>query len=174
MENHDSNQKKQRLSKEERKSFFRRIRIPLLTAAGVEVPSTYEGRDLVSLAQAPTEDRSVCGQFGKAGEGLYMIRDLRYKYIYSAPDGREWLFALTEGQSDCEDLSLALPEVTASMRARLIGHIRLRRGDGCAEIFEGDAFRAYPRLTVDAYDDGGLLFQDTEGSLPKDMRGYTD
>ncbi|MBQ7092307.1 MAG: peptidoglycan-binding protein [Clostridia bacterium] len=35
MENHDSNQKKQRLSKEERKSFFRRIRIPLLTAAGV-------------------------------------------------------------------------------------------------------------------------------------------
>ena len=35
MENHDSKQKKQRLNKEQRKSFFRRIRIPLLTAAGV-------------------------------------------------------------------------------------------------------------------------------------------
>ena len=35
MENHDSNQKKQRRTKQERKSFFRRIRIPLLTAAGI-------------------------------------------------------------------------------------------------------------------------------------------
>ena len=35
MENHDNNQKKQRLNTEKRKSFFRRIRIPLLTAAGL-------------------------------------------------------------------------------------------------------------------------------------------
>ena len=35
MENHDSNQKKYRRGKQERKSFLRRIRIPLLTAAGV-------------------------------------------------------------------------------------------------------------------------------------------
>ncbi len=35
MENHETKQNKRRRSKEERKSFFRRIRIPLLTAAGV-------------------------------------------------------------------------------------------------------------------------------------------
>ncbi len=35
MESYDNNQKKQRLNKEKRKSFFRRIRIPLLTAAGL-------------------------------------------------------------------------------------------------------------------------------------------
>ncbi|MBQ7091152.1 MAG: peptidoglycan-binding protein, partial [Clostridia bacterium] len=48
MGNYDTNQKKQRFGKQERKSFFRRIRIPLLTAAGtlltafVIIPASFD------------------------------------------------------------------------------------------------------------------------------------
>ena len=52
MENHDSNQKKYRRGKQERKSFLRRIRIPLLTAAGalltafVVIPASFDILDI--------------------------------------------------------------------------------------------------------------------------------
>ncbi len=144
----------------------------LLNAAGAPVPSTYEGRDLVSVAHAPTENRSLYGQFGRKGEGLYMARDLQYKYIYSAPDGKEWLFSLSEGKKEEENLAAQYPDICREMRRRMAEQFRLRRGDSCSEIFAGEDFCPYPRLSVDAYDDKGLLFQDAEGSLPTNLKEY--
>ncbi len=70
----------------------------LLEAGGIEgYPRSEEGRSLLETARRPDRDRIVFSQFSSAWCGQYGATDGRWKYAYSAPDDREWLFRVSDG-----------------------------------------------------------------------------
>jgi choline-sulfatase len=66
-----------------------------------------EGRSLLQTANDSDEDRIVFSQFSSGWCGQYGATDGRWKYAYSAPDDREWLFELdddlAEGPNRADD-----------------------------------------------------------------------
>lgn len=146
----------------------------LLAYAGIGLPDGTYGTDLLEIAADGDRDRTVYGQFSHGGTGLYMARDMRYKYIFSAADNRHWLFdmqkeAETEKNtfhrlSETCDISGDHPDIAESMKQRLISHFR---ENGVDAPFDGNDFRRFPVLDVDPYDDRLLLRQDPPSSLMK-------
>lgn len=144
----------------------------LLSYAGIGYKSETFGSDLRIIAREGDSDRTVYGQFSHDNTGLYMARDLHYKYIFSAADNRDWLFDMSEEGntekntfhhlSETHDLSGKRREIADSMKHRLITHFREK---GANAAFDGNDFRRYPVLTVDPYDDSLLLRQDPLSSL---------
>lgn len=142
----------------------------LLSYAGIGMPIDTYGTDLRKIDAEG--DRTVYGQFSQGGTGLYMARDLRYKYIFSAADNRDWLFDMSEEGnikkntfhrlSETRDVSDERREIAETMKRRLIAHFREK---GASAPFDGDDFRRYPVLKVDPYDDSLLLRQDPAASL---------
>jgi arylsulfatase len=68
-----------------------------------------EGKSLVDIASLPENDteRMVFSQFSSGWCGQYGVSDGTWKYMYSAPDNREWLFkvsdTLAESENYCQD-----------------------------------------------------------------------
>ncbi len=84
----------------------------VLDAADVEGDRrSEEGRSLLRTAERADEGRVVFSQFSSGWCGLYAATDGRWKYAYSAPDEREWLFelgdALVEGPNRIDDPAAA-------------------------------------------------------------------
>lgn len=101
----------------------------VMEAAGLTVdPPGGEGRSLIgtanrSLAGEP-DDRIVCSQFSSGWCGQYAATDGKWKYAYSAPDDREWLFQLEDAVLEREN-RVRDPEV-AAIRERLKGALMKR------------------------------------------------
>lgn len=144
----------------------------LLSYADINtLPETY-GSNLLGITANGDTDRTIYGQFSRDGTGLYMARNLRYKYIFSAADNREWLFNTSqEANNEDEsfhmlserlDISASHRSIAESMKNRLITHFRSL---GIEAPFDGNDFRRFPLLTVDRYDDNLLLRQDPPSSL---------
>lgn len=144
----------------------------MLSYAGIEPAADTYGTDLRRIAREGDPDRTVYGQFSHGGSGLYMARSLRYKYIFSAADNRDWLFDLYEEGlkpkntfhrlSETLDVSGARRDIADSLKRSLIAHFRK---NGIHEPFDGDDFRRYPVQMVNPYDDSLLLRQDPSSSL---------
>ena len=130
-----------------------------LSAAGLDVPDGRDGVDVAGLATGGVAREGVVSQFqhGDGGQYGYVTRD--WKYIYSAPDNREWLFRRTEGQPEERNLAgnIAYQSVTDGMRAALIA--KLREG-GYEEPLDGDAWRIFPGKEVPADPDAWQLYQE--------------
>ena len=134
------------------------------------------GLDLAAIA-ADTDgryaDRRVYSQFQWRGQGVHMVVDRRIKYIYSAPDRREFLLDRVRdplelrnraGLSFCED-------ALAQMREDLFTHYR---SQGHNEPLDGDTWRLYPQPSLPEDPDDGLLIQDPPWSQPyQEIPGYT-
>jgi len=101
----------------------------------------------------------VISQFNEEGLGLYGFIARDYKYVYSAPDGREWLFRRAEGQPEARNLAgnPAYESTLASMRSRLIASFR---ADGYEGPLEGDGWKAFPKREVPSTPDAWQLFQE--------------
>ncbi len=65
-------------------------------AAGVGCPELSEAMDLRDVAELEAGDRIVFSQFSRGWNGQYMATDGRRTYAYSAPDKREWNFAIAD------------------------------------------------------------------------------
>ena len=99
----------------------------------------------------------------RASLSSYMAVSPGWKYFYSAPDGREFLFDRKTDPLETRNRAGApfCQEALREMRAALIGH--LRAGGETAGL-EGDGFRAFPPFPMPANPDAGLLIQD--GYMP--------
>jgi arylsulfatase A-like enzyme len=123
--------------------------------AGESVAS--DGMDLATLPDV--SHRTVFSQYQKEGEAVYMAVDEGAKYVYSAPDHREYLFATTsDGRERANRISD--PSMQATVE-RLRGKLQAE----LAPVEEGRAmkngtWREYPRLSVPINPDHGLLYQD--------------
>ena len=96
----------------------------------------------------------------------------RWKYTYSAPDGREFLFDRAEDPRETRNKAgiVFLREDLKQMRSAALEHLR-RCGED--EALDGDGWRVWPKLDVSDDPDSGLLIQDApwaDATIP----GYTD
>ena len=149
----------------------------VLAACGVETDaSEHDGLDLAgvvtSAAGSETRRDAVFSQYQREGLAIYTAVTPRWKYAYSAPDGREFLFDRVADPSETRSqagLTFRRGEL-AGMRDLTIS--RLQSADALAGL-DGDRWREFPRRDVDDDPDAGLLIQDhpwAEIQIP----GYSD
>ena len=117
----------------------------LLSAAGVAAPKEAVGVDLVGLCRdnAAASREVYCAQFHEKGHGLYLALDARWKYMYSACDGKEQLFDLAGDPQELANRAddAAAAEVKSRLKAALFDHFRQ---EGYADPIDGDRWRRYP------------------------------
>ncbi len=146
-----------------------------LSAAGLGVGGgELDGVDLAEVAAGGHEERTVYSQYQRQAQGLYMALNRRWKYFYSAPDRREFLFDRVQdpqetrsrsGISFCRE---PLQEMQATLMARL-------REDGYQEPLDGETWRLYLQPALPEDPDAGLLIQDAPWAEPyQRLPGYSD
>ena len=145
----------------------------ILAAAGID-PGNYNP-DGVDLAEAVGyDDRTIYSQYQRGPLGVYMILNRRWKYFYSAPDRREFLFDRIHDPEETRNragLSLCRRE-QEEMRGELIGFYKEQ---GYTEPIEGDRWKLFPQPSIPVNPDAGLLIQDPGWSLRyQRIPGYTD
>jgi len=94
-----------------------------------------------------------------AAYAIYTAIGERYKYAYSAGDGREFLFdrvADLQETHNCVDASVCREDLLA-MREAMIGELRAA---GRTEGLAGDGWREFPNWHISPDADAGLLIQD--------------
>lgn len=133
-----------------------------LAAAGRDSAPGY-GEDLVALSNHEEPgDRTVTSQLQHGPFGIYMLAARDTKYVYSAPDRREWLFDLRAEARESRDLSgnPLYARRTREMREALLARFR---ADGYEEPLDGDSWRLFPQPRFPESPDAGILFQDPGG-----------
>lgn len=120
--------------------------------------------DLALVARGGNGRTHVLSQFSQRATGLYLAAERDWKYIYSAPDAKEWLFNTAADPRETENL--AAEPACARHRDRLKQHLLNRYSrDGYTDAVERVAdgrleWRAYDRPSIPDDPEAGLLLQD--------------
>lgn len=141
-----------------------------LQYVGIEPPMHYEGKSLIDVAGGCSDRDTVYGQFQQGEFGMYMAVTQRYKYIYSAPDNKEWLFDLKLDPEETRNKAYnpMYKHITEKMRHSIIDYFKR---DGYLDPLEGDDWKRYQPKTIPDDPDAYLLFQDPPESIPH-IPGY--
>ena len=144
----------------------------ILEVAGVEGDSVYmDGESLFRVASGKSKREFVYSQFQRAGMGIYMVASEDKKYIYSAPNDKEYFFDScidtmeTKNMASCEKDH---PD-SKTLRENLTEALRL---NGRESAVDNNGWIRYPRLQMSCDPNEGLLFQDNlfkgecESNLP--------
>lgn len=131
-----------------------------LDAAGIDYASSdFDGVSLSRLIDNRASRDWVYSQYGRAENGLYMIVGGQLKYVYSAPDQKEYLFDLKNDPA--EHVNLAgdsdFEHTLKSLREECVSWLN-KQGESAA-VDESD-WRVYPRREMPSNPDEGLIFQD--------------
>ena len=144
-----------------------------LSVAGLETSGLeLDGMDLRRLLAL--EDRTVFSQYQEGPLGVYMAVNRRWKYFYSSPDRREFLFdRLTDPRESRNRAGLSLcAKEKMAMKSRLI---EFYSRSGYEEPLDGNEWRHFPQPRIPDDPDAGLLIQDAPWSVGfQRIPGYTD
>ena len=153
-----------------------------LDAAGTAIADhELDGVSLADIATGASGRDTVFAQISHGGRGdaaaraagsTYMAVNRNWKYFYSAPDDREFLFDRVRDPRETRNLAGGpfRQNALASMKGELFEH--LRAGGETAGI-NGDDWVRFPRREMPVNPDDGLLIQDP--SWPDfSLAGYTD
>jgi arylsulfatase len=150
----------------------------ILAAAGCPAPHQYlAGVDLAELAGTQAEvlsERTVYSQWQHGADGLYMAVNRKSKYIYSAPDRREYLFDRIADPLETRSRANVVfcRDTLHSMRDNIMNYYR---GENYTEPLEDDTWRLFPQPELSADPDAGLLIQDPPwAEAMQVIPGYTD
>jgi arylsulfatase len=116
----------------------------------------------------------VYSQFQWRDQGIYMICNRRYKYVYSAPDRREFLFDRVQDPDETRNRAgvTFCQGALDEMRQRLFAYYRQT---GYQDALDGDRWRLYPQPSIPRDPDAGLLIQDAGWAKPyQDIPGYSE
>ena len=141
-----------------------------LQYAGIELEDNYSGESLIDIAQGKVNREVTYGQYHRNEYGVYMAVTEKYKYIYSAPDNKEWLFDFEIDPDETRNRAnnpLYIHK-TEIMRKGLVDYFK---ADGYTDPVYGEGFKAYPIQTIPKDPDKLLLFQDPPESIPH-IPGY--
>lgn len=135
-------------------------------AAAAGIPSTEssphpEGVALQQFANASDQRRIVFAQFERGWMGHYLATDGRFKYMYSAPDRREWLFRVRDALVEGPDLAHTARYSTEKMRLKEALRRRYAR-DHVFGVFTRDDWTRYRAKSFSKNPDYGLLRQDED------------
>lgn len=144
----------------------------ILNAAGLDVPSGCEGVDLADVAAGRCDRQAVFTQHQRGETATYMVVTDQWKYVYSAPDRREFLFDRRVDRPESRDRA-GLNHFSADQTAMRSLLIDFLRDTGHTEGLDGEGFKLFDQPSIPENPDGGLLLQDNvwaDESIP----GYTD
>ena len=141
-----------------------------LNYAGIETDDVYDGVDLLDVVEGQCDRSMIFGQYEEGNYANYMATDGRYKYIYSAPDQKEFLFDLKTDPEETRNKAKNPLYVnkTDEMRQQTIQYFM---DEGYTSEIEEGQWKQYPIKTMPKDPDAYLLFQDKVDSLPH-IPGY--
>lgn len=144
----------------------------ILQFANVQTDLEMDGESLLNIPENKSEHRIVLGQFQRDKNAMYMAVSEEYKYIYSAPDQKEWLFNRKTDPKETRSLAYnpLYVKKTREMRDYIIQQYRLA---GKADLLEQDNWKKYDKAEMPDDPDAYLLFQDM-GQFKPDERYLTD
>lgn len=148
-----------------------------LAAAGIPPdPHHLDGTDLRTLATRGV-DRLVFGQLSRGPRGTYFATDGRRKYVYSAPDDREYFFDLRADPREACDLA-GTAAVAGDLTALRTALVQRLRSDGHEEPLDGGGWRRFPPAPDPARADDDRIFQEAAWTdpwvrLPGYVQGWT-
>ena len=140
-----------------------------LAGAGLPVPDDRSGADLALLARGEIGREGVVSQYSEGELGLYGYMTREWKYIHSAPDGREWLFPRGTPEQRSLAGNPAYAGILAAMRERLMARFR---ADGYEAPLEGDDWRPFPPTDIPSDPDALQLFQEGRSAAGMFPPGY--
>lgn len=148
-----------------------------LNAAGAEITDhELDGLDLADVLAGTSGREIVFGQIAHedrsapdfkstpetvAAGSSYMAVSKRWKYFYSAPDDREFLFDRRSDPGETRNqagITQFRGEPRDRMRSALIGYLT---ECGTTAGVDGEAWKVFPKKEISADPDAGLLIQDT-------------
>ena len=131
-----------------------------LSAAGVDTLPEHSGVDLAALAGGEVRREAVHTQFQAAGQAVYLRATADTKYIWSAPDQREWLLDSAHDPEETVDRA-GNPRYAARLseqREATLAHFADTPG-----VTEG-RWTEYPTRHLAPQRDAHLLYQDHPSS----------
>lgn len=140
--------------------------------AGIEVEGNVAGTNLVEIIRGTTKRQYVIGEYEKGEYANYMIADKRFKYIYSVPDEKEYLFDHQKDEKEYMNRAknpLYLKK-TKEMRETLIQYFV---EEGFTAPIENGTWKKFGVKTLDSSPDAYLLFQDSVGTV-QEIPNYSD
>ena len=151
----------------------------LLSVAGLPVgESSLSGIDLADLASSgvdgPHSERTVHSQYQSGAMAVHMAVDRRWKYVYSSPDRREFVFDREQDPEETRSRAglVFCAKPLREMRERALEHYR---DAGVTECMDGDGWRLYPQPALPEDPDAGLLIQDAPWAEEfQAIPGYSD
>ncbi|MDF1512438.1 MAG: sulfatase-like hydrolase/transferase [Anaerolineae bacterium] len=141
-----------------------------IEAAGIPAEENYSGESLYALHNGSSQRDMIFGQYEQEGYAAYMALTEDYKYIYSAPDQKEFLFDLKTDPLETRNKAQSplYFQKTKEMRDQLVAYFK---DEGYFTPLEGDGWKVYPKKEMPEDPDAYVLFQDTEASIPH-IPGY--
>lgn len=136
----------------------------LSTAQCDQVQACDEGLPLDQIAKGKTQRKTISSQFQTGSYGLYMITSENSKYIYSAPDQKEWFFDLANDPQETKNLAAdpACQDAMDQLKSQLI--TRMANGDDENLITDNGDWVTYSGHQIPSEPDLGLLYQDPAGT----------
>lgn len=140
-----------------------------LTAAGADA-SAGDGVDLTALADGRVAREAVHIQYQALGRALCSAVTSRFKYTWSAADGREWLMDRVADPAETRSVSGSVFRAAElkAMRQLALDH---QREAGVQDLLDGDGWRRWPKWEANPDPDANLLIQDPVG-FRLDLPGY--
>mgnify|MGYP000241633893 FL=1 len=146
----------------------------VLAATGVDITAyDVDGLDMADIAVGKS-DRTVYSQYQSDALGVYMALTRRWKYFYSAPDRREFLFDRIRDPEETRSkagLSLcrhALEEMQNNL-------FEFYRSEGFTDPINGKRWKLFLQPSISPDPDEGLLIQAPGWSIRyQAIPGYTD
>jgi len=148
-----------------------------LNAAGADITEhPLDGLDLADVLAGTTDREIVFAQFAYedrsapdfvstpetvAAGSSTMAVSTRWKYFYSAPDNREFLFDRLADPGETRNQAYVTAfrsEACTMMRSALMEHLK---ACGTTAGIDGDNWRVFPQREIPPDPDAGLLIQDT-------------
>ncbi len=145
----------------------------VLAAAGCDTGGlALDGVDLASLLDGTSGREAVFSQYRTGATAIYTMVTSRWKYAYSAPDNREFLFdrLMDPGETRNRCGSPSTRAVVKDLRQRVINWLAQAGETGA---FEGDTWKVFPPTEVSLNPDAGLIIQDRP-DFTLNLPGYTD
>ncbi len=129
-----------------------------------------DGDSLFKVINGEVKRDGIIGQFSYGDTALYMYTTDKYKYIYSVPDEKDYLFNLALDQKETKNLAPdeKYSDIISDYRGRIIEEYKK---SGVTEFIDGNKFKTFGKKTISAEPDALLLRQDTAESIP-DMKDF--
>jgi len=134
-----------------------------------------DGVDLANVLNGAAERDTVHSQIGREGErqggAIYTTVTPRWKYAYSAPDDKEFLFDRVMDPQETRNRA-GLRMTQAALKALREKTMDWLRSGGETDGLDGEHWRRIPAPEISDDPDTGLLIQDS-GWRDLDLPGYT-